>query len=571
MNLTEKHVLREWLKWRHLSRTDMFFLMHNVLDYPLPSPEVHGPIVDGQLQKFKGGTDYCNPKTGELMKYEPECDLWELEGPRKTLTLDPRGTFKTTVVTMSHSIQWVLNYYDIRILISMAIDKQNRAVLKEIKAHFQFNPKFRVLFPELCPPAKRANDFGTAEGFTIPSRKRKAMKEPTIHTCSIGSVIAGFHYEIIKCSDLVDKENVKTEESILRTIDHYGYMNPMLEPSPLGDGQRGWLDVEGTRYDFSDLYGTIQDGERDKPPEKRAYSILIRSGKSTEPICISKPGGEFKEFPENGKALYPDRWPLEELERLEQDPTVGPWITSCQWYNNPLPPKGGLATREDLERLFIPLELIKRIRLYEHVTIDLAGMEEARTGTDFTSILHGGFDRDGRMYGKEIYYGRFTPFEVINLIFLLYKENPNILKFKIEKEAHARVLLPFLAREEQKRGIFIPIVPVPVDTTRSKKEKLRALQPWYERGFIRMSEIISCKVQYIAEVTRFPKYAHDHILDCLRMMLEERDATEFETDMLPEEKQQPLLPGGKFTGFDPTTGDPMFGPHLYGGDDGGFL
>jgi predicted phage terminase large subunit-like protein len=799
------------MQWRQAARTNLFFLMHRVLNYPLPSEEVHGDIVR-RLQQFQGGVDYCHPETGKLLRYEPAVDMWDLEGARVGLFLDPRGTFKTTVITMSHSIQWTINYYDIRVLLSMATEKQTRAVLKEIKAHYQFNPIFRWLFPEVCPPAKRVADWGSQEGFVIPARRRKAMKEPTIHTCSIGAVIAGFHYEVIKCSDLVDKENVKTPDSILRTIEHYGYMNPMLEPAPDGKG-RGWITVEGTRYDFSDLYGTIQDGELERPVEKRRYSILVRSARSSEPVLESLPNGEIVQRPENGKPLYPQRWPLEELDRLEADPTVGPWITSCfpaetpilmadwqeksishirpgdevvgyevkrgskgksrarlvpakvlhvhppregivaritlesgreifctpdhkwwsgrtdsqrnqylparrgrklypvyrrrierpfakrmldwlggmmdgegtisgknnpvisqsrkknpevceqieialsylqipykyhnssasyqlhggrslsirllqkatmakkqrfidnlwskaggvternagldrviavnfdsratvynfetttgnyvawgyaakncQWYNNPLPPKGGLATKEEIK--WIPWEVVKQLNLREHVTVDLAGMEQTRTNTDFTSITHGGFDRDGRLYIKEIYYGRFTPFQVINILFQLYENNRRIEKVKVEKDNHARVLLPFLHREEEKRGIFLPIIAVPIDTTRTKKEKLRALQPWFELGHIRFADTIGPKVQLIAEITRFPKYQHDHILDNIREFMEE-ERGEVDTDVLPA-PVHPMARPNKFEGYDPTTHEPMWTTDLYGTDQDGF-
>jgi hypothetical protein len=51
-------------------------------------------------------------------------------------------------------IQWILNYPNIRILLSSGTGDQVHGFLKEIKGHFQFNDILRWLYPEYCPNAK---------------------------------------------------------------------------------------------------------------------------------------------------------------------------------------------------------------------------------------------------------------------------------------------------------------------------------------------------------------------------------------------------------------------------------
>ena len=172
-------VLDTWLRDRQRARTDLLFLAKDVLDYKDVGTIVHGRMIQ-HMQHFLGGTDYVNKWSGKFLKYEPKVSLWHLKGPRKRLVLYPRGHLKTTVITMSHTIQWIINYADIRILLSTATGERWEEVIGEIKAHFQFNAKFRFLFPEYCPKGHKTDDFGTQKSFTVPCRVRKWLKESSL-------------------------------------------------------------------------------------------------------------------------------------------------------------------------------------------------------------------------------------------------------------------------------------------------------------------------------------------------------------------------------------------------------
>lgn len=474
----------QYKRVRQAARTNLLYLCNEILGYKDVSKEVHGDIL-AHLQKFKGGIDTIDEKG--IISYKPACSCWELTGPRNVLILYPRGSLKTTIITMAHAIQWIINYPDIRILISTATGDQCKKMLNEIKGHFQYNNKFRLFFPEFCPLAKRAADFGSQEEFSVPCRKSH-KKEPTLSTCSVGKVIAGAHYEVIKNSDLVDKENVKTPNQIADVISHFSYLNPLLERSDVPP-YYGWTDVEGTRYDFGDLYGRLRDSG--------TYSTLVR------------PRGD-------DDVVWAARFPESELKRIEKE--VGPYIFSCQYKNKPIPPEGGLCDAKDIVFLSrkILSDLLPMLRL--HCTIDLHGLEPARNDNDYTVLNVHGFDRDGRMYVVDIRRGRFTPEQVIWHVFDIYARYPQIIDFKIEKDAHARVLLPFLQREASKRQRFPCMVPIKRDTHVSKQQRIRGLQPWFKAGIIRFADDLTCKTDITLEIMQFPSQSsgvHDDILDTL--------------------------------------------------------
>lgn len=542
-------IIEQWVADRQRARTDFMFLFREVLQYQDIEDEVHGPVIE-RLQKFQGGEDILDEKIGLWIDYKPACNIWELKGPRSRLFLDPRGHLKTTIITIGHSIAWVINYPDIRILQSMATGDQVQKVIQETLYHFRFNNKFRALFPELCPRARSAKDFGNNEGFVVPCRKRKWLKEPTVSTCSVGKVVAGGHYEVLKNSDLVDKENVKTPNQIQEVIQHFRYLNPLLERGPIWP-HRGWVDVEGTRYDFADLYGAIIEADEKRPEEKKRWQIHVRSAEVD---------------PEKKKTLWERRFPWDELKSIEED---DPYVYSTQYKNHPIPVGSALAVREDIQ--FVSRKIMKQVCRSYHMTVDLAGME-ANEKNDFTVMVVAGFDNDGRMNVLDVQCKRFQVFEVIDVLYLLCGIFPGILDIKIEKEAHSRVLLPFLKREQEKRGKYLPpIIEIRRDNRTAKKQRIKGLQSFFKAGIVRFAEEISAptKAEIFNQILRFSDAStyHDDILDALADQMQNRDGGAI-SDLMPRGKGwdgKPIaFPEDKFLGFDLITKEPLWTGQLGG-------
>src|SRR4051794_18603210 len=124
----EKQV-EQYKRTRDRGRTDLLFLCNTILKYTDVSREIHGPILD-TLQHFSGGEETIVPlPTGNMAltkdSYQPRIPMWRvapnnypeetrLLWQRRTLILFPRTHLKTTVATFAHTIQWILNYPDVR-------------------------------------------------------------------------------------------------------------------------------------------------------------------------------------------------------------------------------------------------------------------------------------------------------------------------------------------------------------------------------------------------------------------------------------------------------------------------
>lgn len=515
--------LKVWHSRRHRARTDLLYLCNEVLGYKDVSMEVHGPIIEA-LQRFQGvieghktQADYLEALMGNKALFTPICPFTALEpcgfrGKRKNLILFPRGHLKSTVATIAHTIQWIINYPNIRVLITTATQDLGQEFLREIKKHMLTNEVFRFLFPEFCP-SKEKMEMGNSERFTVLCRDdaRKELgqggAQPSVLVSTVGSSITGYHGDVQKNDDLVEKENSKTPGGIQDVIYHFGTMDPLLEtyenPKNPEEPFKGWIDMSGTPWDFSDLYAMIQNGEEKLPEERRTWSVVKRSA------APNWPSGPF---------LWPQRLGYSGLKEIEDDPARGPGLLSSQYLMKPIVAGQGLI-ESDSQISWIPRDRLKMLlpQLSLYAALDLAGMDADARGTDndYSALSVGGFDGDGRMYLVDVWHGRPDQFTVIEWLFQVFEKYPMLIKCKMEKEAHARTILPFLKREMMKRKKWLTIDAQPRNTRESKQNKIKGLQPWFASGAIRFADDLGCRTALVQEIMGFPKFRHDDILDTI--------------------------------------------------------
>lgn len=523
-----------WKFARNRCRTDLRYLCH-ILGYKDVSLEVHGKMLS-HLHQFEKGTEEAKPHLKNL-SFKPKYSLYEQPGPRKRLMLVYRGALKSTISTIAHKVQWIVNYPDVRIHLSGGVGPKVQDFLRAILEHFRINETFRALFPEYVPHMKNNMDFGNQEGFTCPARRIAGIKEPTVSISAVGSVVASSHYDVIDIDDAVDKENSRTAEQVERVSQHIGMLWPLLQSVDVGPYRNGWFSITGTLYDHSDAHSRILRAEEERkqdklPPE---YKVLVQSAAPNYP---------------EGPLAWPNRVNLDYLKAIEDDPNQGPGVLYPQYLMRPIVGKSGLIDSPD-QVVWIPPKYINELydSLIKHVTIDLAGMEVgALADNDYTVVNLHGFGHDGTLYVLKVWRGRYTPFELIDILFQLAKDHPRVFDFKIEKEAHARVLLPFLKREMVKRQKWLPMVEIKRDNLVSKKQRIKGLQPWFRNGSVKFASDIPCRLAILDEIQYFDKYPHDDFLDTLADAMQNCDGG-VTSDILPRARvldaADPAPPGAR--------------------------
>lgn len=522
------------LRWK--CRTDLEFLCREVLGYKDVNRTLHGPVLD-VLQKFpfpknQHSFEDHDQWDGKKWVYKPLCDMQALEGGRRVLLLDPRGWLKTTINAQAHTIQWMLNYPDIAMAIFQSNLEKAELILLEIKNHFMNNDRMRDIFPEFCPP--KGKELGTKGAFVSPARHYSVTRrEPTLMALSIEKGLAGLHFHVMKFSDIVEPENVKTEDRI-NDVNTAFYMAENLLISPVY-----WIDVEGTRYHYADLYGEIVDKwwleRKENRPHK--YRIHVRG-------CFDKgiPAGEAftpdkLELPdkkdENGKlvSLFPTdhkgqpRFPLEHYEDMRKNDA---YLFSCQQLNAPSGSGDDVVFPVDklISRNTISVTNFRRnIRInHREITIDTA--ETIGPRSNYTAIVVGAWDGYGRCYVEHITHKKMLPKELVDTIFKLNKQfKPS--RIAIEETGFVRGLHAAIERTSDLTGVYLPLEFLKRDNKEAKTERIaKSLQPAYISGDLRIVVDLdidedgkSKEPEWWAHVKRefmeFPVGKSDDILDAL--------------------------------------------------------
>ena len=443
---------------RERAMVDLFFFTKNILGYKLMRPHPHQEMCDHITQP---------------------------RGKRKWLTLSPRGSYKSSLITIAHSLWQLIHNPDLRILIASETQRNSWKYAKEIKTHFEENERFRALFGNWVPG--RGKTWRDNE-FTVSPRKRIA-KEPTVMSASLEKgPIVGMHYDCIILDDVVSTTNVNTAAQIEKTVEYYRLLLSILEPT-------GKLYINGTRYSVHDLYGHLLD---EKNPDHEQFNILINK-------AIKDP---TLPFDEPGNCLMPDILSPQFL--IEQRKTQGQWIFAHQYLNE--------AFSDDL-RVFAP----KYLRLYQEgdqpgylwhfMTID-AAMGQSKTG-DYSAVIVVGVDIDDHWWVREAMNLRINLHALVGEIANVC-EKYDCMSLAMENFLLENFIHKPLTEEFQKRELKLGIKTVKHNRT-AKVVKIRSLQPRWERGMIHIkAEHVDLKDQFLF----FPQVKFDDLLDAMKNLLE---------------------------------------------------
>jgi predicted phage terminase large subunit-like protein len=417
--------------------------------------------------------------------------------------------------------------------------------LKQIKDHFTQNTDFRRLFPEHVPWGKGIDNFGTTEVLDTKARTSFSAKEHTIKTMTVDSAKSSAHYEAVFIDDAIDETNAKIPERIEAVKQSLAALEPLVDKRESAEGgQRGWTYFTGTPYDNSDAGWTIYEEEEAKIGPA-VYEEIMAMNETEKELAVKQVISEgFRFAPKqwacnvqsaapnwpNGPFLWPERYGYKVLKAIEDNPMAGIFALSAQYLMNPVPSGSGLVDKKE-QIVWTPRQRMNEIypRLYQsmYAALDLAGMNPETKNSqsnDYTVLTVGGFGTDGHLYIPEMHHGRPTMKELIDLMYAVYRRHPRIRYFKVPEDLLGQVLMPELKRAREQRG-WLPVLGMPIDNRQSKKHKIKGLQPLFAQGIIHFVDDIPCRTNVVLEVTRFPRYAHDDILDTLHELITNPDGS----------------------------------------------
>jgi len=220
-------------------------------------------LLDRERERYR--SDLFNLATGPLgyeqmteYTHGPICDA--LMGPsKKKLIVVPRGTFKSTICSVSYPIWLLINDPNCRILLDSELYTNSSRFLREICGHLE--SKIMIdLFGQFRGPESLWR-----EGEIVIKQRTKIYKEPSILCSGISAQKTGMHFSHIIADDLSSIDNCMSAERAETVFSHYKLYISLLDPG-------GTLVVVGTRYSARDIIGYILDTEI--APEEKKSLIL---------------------------------------------------------------------------------------------------------------------------------------------------------------------------------------------------------------------------------------------------------------------------------------------------------
>ena len=244
-------------------RWDLFYLAKYILNYDLMEEEVHGEVC-----KYAEGLYQAHPESWAPVPDKEGSGLEDQykHGNTNLLILMPRGTFKSSVITIAFALQNTLHDPNIRMLIDSETFSKSKAFLAEIKGHLEGNEAFREVFKTIHgiePNGGKKKDLLWTDSQLNLACRNRPRKEPTFSCAGIDVTKNGMHYDLIIFDDLHSENNVTNKEQIDKVKDHWRLSYSLLDPGKP-------MIVIGTRWHFDDLYQMILDEQREE------FNIIVR-------------------------------------------------------------------------------------------------------------------------------------------------------------------------------------------------------------------------------------------------------------------------------------------------------
>lgn len=482
----------EFHKLRALCKRDLFFLSFSILGNKRLSPNLHG----------------------HLCKHVRDTEAYRFHE-----YLLPRGHFKSTILTIAHSIQIVLPYTnedrkcdtyieefgelswpynlgtDARVLIGHETAESAARFLYAITSHFTSNPLLLALFPDAIP-SKRKHRINKWELELPRSDVARGNPEPTIDTLGVGAKSQGRHYNYIKLDDIFGdkaRDSVTESENTIQWFDNIQSFFSLFREDR--------LDLIGTRYGSDDVYAHAE--------EIYGKSMKVYCRKVEEFVKIQD--SEGKEVTEK-QPIFPEEFDKQSLDILRKNKKV----FSAQYENDPYDGEGGLSQYEKKYFYWTGLNTLATFSGDDRfkTTINLRDL-------DIVFLIDpgigrtGGFCVTGMDYVGNIYTLLAIPLEIRapELTDLTFK---NAIRWQprtvaIESDMFAETFQYWWASEMPKRGVRFEVTPV-YTLKRAKDLRIAGLTSYAEAGKLYLNEK---QEELIKEWNTWGKSKSIHILDAL--------------------------------------------------------
>ena len=354
----------------------------------------------------------------------------------------PREHAKSTIVSFETPIEDIcLGRKQFIILISDTEDLAadfNVFIMLELEE----NERIRADFGDLKGRQWKAEDFTTKNGVRVKARGRGQRLR--------GLRNRQYRPDRIIIDDLENDKNVKNPKLVKETVN-------WILTTVMGSLERNFSMI---------MIGTIL-------ARNSVLSWFIDAlDEKGQALYLSR---VYRAVKEDGTPLWPDKWPLERLEKKRRQ--IGSVNFNQEFMNDPRDDEG--MFREEWIRPYYPEELAGRqLRAYTYIDPSM----ENGASTDYKAIVTIGMDEEGTIYVLDAFIGRCSIDAMARIGYSRYEEFRPV-GFGMEENAlgeFARSPFKLVARE---KNYQLPIRGIKHSV--SKEARIGRLSAFVERGIIR--------------------------------------------------------------------------------------
>lgn len=402
-----------------------------------------------------------------------------------------RSNYKTTICTTGANAWELLRDPDLRIGLCGSTSAMAQKNMRQTQSIFEENELMRELFPEYCPErgakgniiAKRWNE----KEMVMPNRS-KQMPEPSVKPISVGSSVAGNHFDLFCVDDIISEAELNSDMAsgadMIKARQWFMSNQDTLLVSP----RKSRIFLSATRYAVDDAYEPLMENCK----EQVGYWDEV-------PYEVNKNGQwsiYYRQANEDGYLIFPE---VVSYEMLKNKIDTDYWGYCTQYLNNPYSSQvSEFATYDvgecslDIRDGEIYIQYFQQGQWREiplrscEVTIGVdpaASEKKTSSKTSQTAILVRARDGKDNRFVIDGQVGYLDPLQAVNGIFRLYKKYVKYCKFvTVENQGPFKVFFNLLLIERKNRRLAVPLRPAPAGHA-DKLQKIRTIfQPIMERG-----------------------------------------------------------------------------------------
>ncbi len=406
---------------------------------------------------------------------------------KRSLWLEPRHTYKSTIFTKSYPIWRLLGDPNLRILLVNATAGNAEAFLGEITSQYLTNERLVALY-ERSYGVKPLTPRSAKRDSIVLTTRSTHYSEPSIRAVGALSNQVSTHYDLIIVDDLCnidDRESAAVREKKKRWFRH---LISVLTP----DGE---LVVVGTHWHFDDVYSFIITEQNPKLPEGARYYIQRESCYAADKV----------------RSRFPGIYTAEKLEALKVE--KGKLLFACQYLNRPIP-------EEDQVFKLEALHTVPRSEIDEAQAEAYAFCDPSLGAKDYSAIVTV-VKQKGSWIVVHCNLSRAAHSKLIQKLIRLQKifnykqvgiEANSLGKARYDRDPCSFELV--LKREQREARVSIPYKLV--WQTAQKRTRIQSIEPFYTNGQLQfLDDWSQAYPELVEQLIHFPLAAHDDGPDAL--------------------------------------------------------